>query len=188
MLMKILTTATAITLAGTSFAQSADDDQMLDMTTSVLAGITGNATAAPQETGTDQLRTIVQQAMSAGQSDAYLEALISEAADRGDIAVPDAMRTTEGAVDTRTLLASLVSQSIEGTAPDANVAAIAAEATGETPAEPIYHLVVPGDSLAAISQQYYNTIQGYDRIFAANRDTLDSPNLIRVGQSLLIPQ
>ncbi len=57
----------------------------------------------------------------------------------------------------------------------------------EAPAERI-HEVVPGDTLGAIAQKYYGKASLYMKIFEANRDILDDPNLIKVGQKLRIPE
>ena len=48
--------------------------------------------------------------------------------------------------------------------------------------------VVAGDTLGAISQNYYGKASAYMKIFEANRDILDNPDLIKVGQKLKIPE
>lgn len=50
------------------------------------------------------------------------------------------------------------------------------------------HEVVSGDTLGAIAQKYYGKAGAYMKIFEANRDILDNPNLIKVGQKLQIPE
>jgi len=186
MIKLLMTTAMTVCVAGAALAQSENDQEMRSLTSSVLAGLTGTAPAVVETAGveTDALSVLVEQAMSEGQSDAYLEALLSEAADKGLIEVTDGMRTTTGDVDTKTLLASLVAKSLDEPAPIVS-ASLEEEATGEKQVR--YHQVVSGESLAAISLTYYGEAQAYDRIFQANRDSLSSPNLIRVGQTLLIP-
>ena len=57
----------------------------------------------------------------------------------------------------------------------------------EVSAERFYE-VVSGDSLGAISQKYYGKASDYMKIFEANRDILDNPDLIKVGQKLRIPE
>jgi nucleoid-associated protein YgaU len=49
------------------------------------------------------------------------------------------------------------------------------------------HTVQAGDTLSKISLHYYGDAGQYMRIFDANRDQLDDPNGIKVGQRLLIP-
>ena len=48
--------------------------------------------------------------------------------------------------------------------------------------------VAAGDTLGAIAQKYYGKASAYMRIFEANRDILDNPDLIKVGQKLKIPE
>ena len=48
--------------------------------------------------------------------------------------------------------------------------------------------VVSGDTLGAIAQKYYGAASKYMKIFEANRDILDNPDLIKVGQKLKIPE
>ncbi|MGA7616501.1 MAG: LysM peptidoglycan-binding domain-containing protein [Thermoanaerobaculia bacterium] len=70
------------------------------------------------------------------------------------------------------------------------------EATKSTPAgmdpvaaahEPRIHEVVKGDTLSAIAKKYYGNAGKYTKIFEANRDILDDPDRIKVGQKLKIP-
>jgi nucleoid-associated protein YgaU len=51
-----------------------------------------------------------------------------------------------------------------------------------------FYEVVSGDTLGAISQKYYGKASDYMKIFEANRDILDSPDLIKPGQNLRIPE
>ncbi len=62
----------------------------------------------------------------------------------------------------------------------------APEPVPEAPAETIY-VVVSGDTLGGISLKYYGDANKYMKIFEANRDILDNPDLIKVGQELKIP-
>ncbi len=48
--------------------------------------------------------------------------------------------------------------------------------------------VVSGDTLGGIAKKYYGNANAYMKIFEANRDILDNPNLIKVGQKLQIPE
>jgi LysM repeat protein len=48
--------------------------------------------------------------------------------------------------------------------------------------------VVSGDTLGAISQTFYGKASLYMKILEANRDILDNPDLIKVGQKLRIPK
>ena len=51
-----------------------------------------------------------------------------------------------------------------------------------------FYEVVSGDTLGAISQKYYGQASNYMKIFEANRDILDNPDLIKPGQKLKIPK
>jgi nucleoid-associated protein YgaU len=62
------------------------------------------------------------------------------------------------------------------------------EPASGAPAEERIHEVVSGDTLGAIAQTYYGKASLYMKIFEANRDILDDPNLIKVGQKLRIPE
>jgi LysM repeat protein len=55
------------------------------------------------------------------------------------------------------------------------------------PEERIYE-VVAGDTLSKISKEFYGDAMQYMKIFEANRDILDNPDLIKVGQQLKIPE
>ena len=43
------------------------------------------------------------------------------------------------------------------------------------------------DTLSKIAKQFYGNANDYNRIFDANRDKLDNPDKIQVGQELIIP-
>lgn len=64
-----------------------------------------------------------------------------------------------------------------------------ASAPGVTAAanEPRIHAVVAGDTLSGIAKKYYGDASKYPRIFDANRDQLNDPDKIKVGQRLKIP-
>jgi len=49
------------------------------------------------------------------------------------------------------------------------------------------YAVKPGDNLSKISKQFYGDANEYMRIFYANRDKLQDPDRIQVGQQLTIP-
>lgn len=60
--------------------------------------------------------------------------------------------------------------------------------TEQAAAEETIHVVHPGDTLSALAQRYYGKAGLYMKIFDANRDVLNDPNLIKVGQKLKIPK
>ena len=49
------------------------------------------------------------------------------------------------------------------------------------------YTVKAGDTLSKISREFYGSPNEYMRIFYANRDKLRDPDLIQVGQQLVIP-
>ena len=57
----------------------------------------------------------------------------------------------------------------------------------EAPAARTY-TVSAGDTLSKIAKEYYGNSNEYMKIFEANRDTLSDPDVIKVGQELVIPE
>jgi nucleoid-associated protein YgaU len=49
------------------------------------------------------------------------------------------------------------------------------------------YVVKPGDSLSKIAKEKYGDANQWRRIFEANRDQINDPDLIHPGQSLRIP-
>ena len=49
------------------------------------------------------------------------------------------------------------------------------------------HTVEKGESLSKIAKEYYGDMMKYKAIFEANRDQLNNPDQIEVGQVLTIP-
>ena len=56
-----------------------------------------------------------------------------------------------------------------------------------TASETRFHDVVAGDTLSGLAKKYYGDGSNYNRIFDANRDQLNDPDKIKVGQRLKIP-
>ena len=50
------------------------------------------------------------------------------------------------------------------------------------------YTVQAGDTLSAISRQFYGNASQYTKIFEANRNILSDPNKIQPGQDLVIPE
>ena len=65
--------------------------------------------------------------------------------------------------------------------------AIGAAAGGGQGAGGQTYEVKSGDNLSKISKQFYGDANEYMRIFYANRDKLNDPDKIQVGQQLTIP-
>jgi LysM repeat protein len=66
------------------------------------------------------------------------------------------------------------------------VAPASGKASPAEKAEQTY-TVVKGDTLSAISKRFYGNASEYMKIFNANRDQLNDPDKIQVGQVLKIP-
>ena len=49
------------------------------------------------------------------------------------------------------------------------------------------YTVVKGDSLSKIAKQVYGDAQQWTKIFEANRDIIQNPDLIQPGQTLRLP-
>lgn len=49
------------------------------------------------------------------------------------------------------------------------------------------YTVAAGDSLSKIAKQFYGNANQYTKIFEANRNVLSDPNVVKVGQELVIP-
>lgn len=50
------------------------------------------------------------------------------------------------------------------------------------------HTVRPGETLSYIAKKYYGNAGAFTKIYQANRETLSTPNLVLVGQRLVIPE
>ena len=62
------------------------------------------------------------------------------------------------------------------------------KAKGPAPAAARTYTVKPGDTLSKIAKEHLGDANAYMKIFEANRDQLQDPNVIKPGQVLRIPQ
>lgn len=61
--------------------------------------------------------------------------------------------------------------------------------TAPEPTEKVeYYEIVSGDTLSAIAKKFYGKSSAYPRIFDANREVIQDPNKIYVGQKIRIPK
>lgn len=168
-----------------------------DLTATALAGIR-QATGQPDPNATPQtaLQALVVRALREGQTDAYIDTLLNEAARSGQVTVPEALVTTDGRVDTYLLLSSIVSQAsiaAGGAAPVVPEVAggdgveVRVVQTATTTEQYRFYTVNPGDSLGAIAVKFYGSLEYYPKIFDANRQILSSPDMLKPGQRLVIP-
>ena len=70
-------------------------------------------------------------------------------------------------------------------APEVQAEAPAEEAT---PLKSKAYTVRSGDTLWKVAEEHFGDGNAYQKIFDANRDTLDSPDHILPGQELIIPK
>lgn len=176
------------------------NDEMLNMTAGALASIratTGREIASPAASST-ALQDLVASALREGQTDALIDQLVNEAAAAGDVSVPRMLVTSDGRVDTSTLLASIVAEARVATGGDAPAipaipqgglegveVRVVQRATGTEQYR--FYTVNPGDSLGSIAVKFYGSVAYYPEIFEANRQKLASPDRIQAGQRLVIP-
>ncbi len=176
---------------------AAPDDDLRALTAGALAAIR-QATGQPDPNATPQtaLQALVVKALRDGQTDAYIDILVNEAARSGQVVVPEALVTAEGRVDTYLLLSSIVSQaSIDagGAAPAVPDVAggvgveVRVVQTATATEQYRFYTVSPGDSLGAIAVKFYGSLEHYPLIFDANRQILASPDMLKPGQRLVIP-
>ncbi|WP_417524569.1 LysM peptidoglycan-binding domain-containing protein [Marinovum sp.] len=190
---------------------------MADLTRGVLAGLGGSQTPeAPAKDSPEALNALIVQAMREGRSDADVDALLNDAVETGQVTPPAAIVTSSGAVDTATLLDSLVRRSME--AQPVNIELVNAPAFSDPAPQPLAapgnrriaalqpaaapqplpevapaeeggltYVVQAGDSLAGIALRHYGSTAAYDIIYRANRDKLPSPSAVRPGMTLRIP-
>jgi nucleoid-associated protein YgaU len=57
-----------------------------------------------------------------------------------------------------------------------------------TPAGGQTYTVVKGDSLSKIAKRYYGDAQQWRKIYEANKDQIQNPDLIHPGQTFRIPE
>jgi len=58
---------------------------------------------------------------------------------------------------------------------------------GTTSGGPRTYVVKKGDSLSKIAKEMYGDVKLWKKIFEANKATIKNPDLIKVGQELIIP-
>lgn len=164
-----------------------------DMSLSALNGLR-SVTGQPASVETP-LQSLILQALRAGQTDSYIDTLLNEAASMGEIAVPRALITADGRVDTHVILSTIVAQANKASGqPEAPLAAPGGAGvevrTVQRAGESVqynFYTVGPGDSLGAIAAKFYGDAARYSHIFEANRALLSSPDKLRIGQRLVIP-
>ncbi|MCF2905835.1 LysM peptidoglycan-binding domain-containing protein [Octadecabacter sp. CECT 8868] len=167
-------------------------------TSDILAGIeaaTGQHSVLDEH---DSFEAIVIAALRAGETDESIDRIVNDAAANG-VAVPEILVTSDGRVDTSVMLANIVTQAqmaagaaapaIPEVSPDdVQGMEVRVVQRANDDVEARFYTVQTGDSLGAISIKFFGVITHYEEIFEANKGLLSSPDRIRVGQRLVIPQ
>lgn len=170
----------------------ANRNKMRMLTEGVVAGLYTVTAENPASGGT----RIALNSRNAASTAVELENLLATAAANGDIEVSQSISTSDGSVDSQTLLFDLVQRSLED-GNDKEIAAAqemrrrafaASAAKTEVIGGDRYYTVEAGDSLAYISLQFYGNTNAFETIFQANRSKIASPDKIQIGQRLLIPE
>ena len=120
------------------------------------------------------LQELVTVALTQGMTGQEIDQLMIQAVDHGTLIILDQMRTTDGRPGTMAMLATLV----DTTTP---VTPTLSRNIGNT------YVVRPGDSLASIAVKYYGSTDAVNNIFWANKDRLNDPDQLRVGQTIFLP-
>ncbi len=122
---------------------------------------------------TDTLQDLLVMTLSEGQPDAYVDAVLNAASDRGDFQIPKALLTVSGRLDTDTLLAMVL-----------QVAKGAANAPSAVQSD---HVLTGRDSLAGLALRYYGTPGDFLSIVAANLAFADGITGAEPGTRIAIP-
>jgi len=157
-----------------------------------------NLNVTPEKgSSSEEIKKSISAAIVAGKPDVYVDkllsqyvdALLNESSKNGTLVVPAEMVSDTGKVDSASLISSLVQKSeakSQSSLPSAKPN-ISQKAKPKPKANQT-HVVSSGESLAGIAFRYYGRNSAYQLIFEANRDTLASPDKIKTGQKLIIPQ
>lgn len=158
---------------------------MRALTSDVLKNLRGKA---PDNVERGQLRlaSLVSQSMGAQGESAFKNAVAREAKYGTKEFTKLAM--VGAAVDTSDVKKRWIENARKKSKAMADATAFMSSGTQKTPGfDDTVHIVKRGDSLMKLSVRYYGRTIDYQLIFEANREVLESPDRIRVGQKLKIP-
>ena len=97
------------------------------------------------------------------------------------------MGTEEALIEELYSWVALVYLEKQGSSSGSGAVSVSTERSSDTAPKTTSYTVQDGDSLWGIAKKYYGDGAQYDRIYEANKDKIDNPNLIYTGQVLTIP-
>ena len=175
--------ATGASLAKKAMTPAKGD--MRALTSSALANLRAKAPSAVQ-TGQGRLASLVSQSMGAAGDDAFLNALSREAQFSNEKF--DKLALVAASRDTSDVKTRWIENARKQSKAMSDATAFMSSGTKKTPGfDDTVHIVKRGDSLMKLSVRYYGRTIDYQLIYEANREILESPDKIRVGQKLKIP-
>lgn len=166
-------------------AMTPASEEMRSLTTNVLAGLRAN-TPSPAKQGQVRLAALVSQSVGAAGDDEFLSALSREAKYGTEEYTKLAMVSADR--DTTDVKTRWIENARKQSKAMADATAFMSSGTKQTPGfDDTVHIVKRGDSLMKLSIRYYGRTIDYTLIYEANRDVLESPDKIKIGQKLKIP-
>lgn len=127
--------------------------------------------------GAETLKTLLNEAIQQRQSDAYIRVLMNTAVERGQFDIPTTLRTTDGRLDTYSMLKAMAQTA--GTPVPVMPEDVQTNGTQK---------IVPGDSLARLALRYYGQPLKYDIILAANPQIDPRDPILRPGDVIQMPK
>lgn len=165
-------------------AMTSAQGDMRALTSTVLAGLRGGQKTTGS--GANALVNVVSKAINNAPNDDFYSAVQREA--RYGTVEFNKMAMVGAARDTADVKKRWIENARQKSKAMADATAFMTSGTKKTPGfDDTVHIVKRGDSLMKLSIRYYGRTLDYQVIFEANRDVLESPDKIRVGQKLKIP-
>lgn len=162
--------------------------EMRALTSNVLANLRAGS-PSPARQGQTRLAALVSQSVGsvgAAGDDAFLSAIAREAKYGTEEYAKLAMVSADR--DTNDVKTRWIENARKQSKAMSDATAFMSSGTKKTPGfDDTIHIVKRGDSLMKLSIRYYGRTIDYTLIYEANRDVLESPDKIKIGQKLKIP-
>lgn len=163
-----------------------EGEDMRQLTSSALAVLRKNVRKKANTTGQVRLASLVSKSSGIASNNSLLSALQQEAKYGTKEYTAKAM--VAASVDTSDVKKRWIENARKQSKAMADATAFMSSGTQATPGfDDTVHIVKRGDSLMSLSIRYYGRTIDYTVIFEANKELLESPDRIRVGQKLIIP-